>query len=126
MPHLDIEFDKIVGISSEGGTHVERDFKPWPGKFFDNPKDIRKKFHLVSWVLDRLDINSVELLPPMIKLLLFGVPTGDRRISAAPFVVAPMIELILRQYRSACDLIVGSSRDFRNDVLPDGQKVFWR
>src|SRR5258708_7636810 len=52
MPHLDIEFDKIVGISSEGGTHVERDFKPWPGKFFDNPKDIRKKFHLVSWVLD--------------------------------------------------------------------------
>ena len=125
MPHYFVVLYKIVGIAGERGIRIEGDFKPGIGKLLHHVKHVPPRFHFVRRVFDRLNKNIPELLTPMIEALLFAVPTGDGRISAAPFVVSAIPEMFFRQYRTPRDFIVRPSLDFRNDVLTNGEKVFW-
>src|SRR5882724_11309633 len=97
MPHLFVVLVEIISVALILSVLVKRNLNLRIGQFFHHIKHIPPRFRLVGWVFDRLDINAVELLTPMVKALLTSVPSGNRRISTAALVISSVSKLIFRQ-----------------------------
>ena len=122
-PHLDVVFMQVIWMSRKHRPLVERNLEFRIGQLFHNIKNIPPRLFCVCRVADRLDEDPSELLPPIIEVILLGIPSRSRRIAAPALIIAPFLQRLPRQNRSSCELVVASRLDEMNRIFLNSSKV---
>jgi hypothetical protein len=115
---------QVVSVSGEHRIAIERDLELTDWQFFDYIETIPPRFLFVSRVLDGFHVDESDLFPPVVKTLLVVIPSGDGRMTAAATIILSVDQLILREHRASCDLVVRSRFDGGRNVFTNGCKIF--
>jgi hypothetical protein len=85
-----VKLEQVVSVSGEYGIGIERDLESTLRQFLHHVENVPPRFPFVGGIADPLNVDEIDLFPPMVKALFDGVPAGDGGVATATFVVVPM------------------------------------
>jgi hypothetical protein len=106
VPHLFGVLVEVFPVPGESRLCIKRDLEPATRQFLHDIKNIPPRLYDIGGVLDGLDIDAPELLPPVVEAVLISIPPGNGGIPAAAFVIAAVDEPIPWQNRASGEFVV--------------------